>query len=152
MEAINPHKTKIMKKIILLLMIFTLVYSCSDDDNGETDCSVVFCFGGDIVKLTLFQNGQNIFETEPNPGLTITQNNENVDFNINTVSNEVTLFLIEDDPVTIQIVNQELILEIASTFVEGECCSGIRVDNLKIDDSFICENEECDEVLRINLK
>lgn len=140
-----------MKKIILYLIILTLVSSCSNNEKSGIDCSLVDCLGGDIIKLTFFKNGQNIFEIEPNTEIEIIQHNENADFNINTVSNETTLFLLEDDPITIRIDNQELKMEISSTFVEGECCSGIKVDNLKIGNSIICENEECDKIIQINI-
>ncbi|MDG1685251.1 MAG: hypothetical protein P8H63_04370 [Flavobacteriaceae bacterium] len=140
-----------MKNMILHLIVLILVSSCSDNEKSGIDCSVVDCFGGDIIELTFFKNDQNILEIEPNTEIEIIQSNENADFHINTVSNVITLFLLDDDPITIRIDNQELNMEISSTFVEGECCSGIKVDNLKIDGSIICENEECSEIIQIKI-
>lgn len=140
-----------MEKIIWSIIALTLVSSCSNDEKSQIDCSVIDCFGGDIIELSFLKNGQNVFELGPSTEIEIIQNNENADFNINTVSNEVTLFLLEDDPITIRIDNQELNMNISSTFVEGECCGGIKIDNLKIDGLIICENETCDGIIQISL-
>ena len=140
-----------MKKNILYLLILTFVSSCSNDQNSGIDCSLIDCFGGDDVKLTFYENGENIFEIDPNTEIEIIQNNKNADYSINTFSNEVIIYLYDNDPITIRINNQELNMEISSTFIERECCSGIEVDNLTINDLILCEDGECDEVLQINI-
>ena len=140
-----------MKKNIFYILILTLVSSCSNNQNSGIDCSLIDCFGGDDIKLTFFENGENIFEFEPNTEIEIIQNNKNADYSINTFSNEVLIYLYEDDPITIRIKNQEFNMKISSTFIDRECCSGIEVDNLIINDLILCEDDECDEVVQINI-
>ncbi len=140
-----------MGKFILYMMILIFVSSCSDSEKEGIDCALVDCFGADVIQLTFIKSGQNIFEIEAATEVEIIQNDQNLEFTVNNTLNIITIFLLEDDPITIKIDNQELTMEISSTFLESECCSGIKVDSLKIRNSFVCVNEECEEVVQINL-
>ena len=141
-----------MKKIISFILIALIAISCSSDDDNNKDCSLVDCFGGDIIELVFLRNNQNVLETNPSSVITMFQNNEPADFHINTISNQVTIFLIENNPIQISIDNVQLNMEFSTTFVEGECCSGNRVDDITVNNLEICANDEsCDEVLEINI-
>ncbi|MGY5353453.1 hypothetical protein [Wenyingzhuangia sp. IMCC45467] len=140
------------QRIINLVLVISLGFfiNCNNKDN-DINCSLVNCFAGDIVKLTFLKNDQNIFETEANTEISITQNNKAVDFNLNTETNQVTLFLYDDSPLTLFINDQQLNMEISSTFIESECCSGIEINSLKISNIEICNDKSCNEVLSIEI-
>ena len=89
------------EKSSLYLLTLILVSFCSNNQNSGTDCSLVDCFGGDMIKLNFFKNGENIFEIEPSTEIEVIQNNENTDHHINTFGNEIEIYFYEDTPVTI---------------------------------------------------
>lgn len=139
-----------MKKIIVFFGILVLIASCASDDNG-VDCSLVLCTGGDSVQLVFLSNNQNIFETNPPTAITIFQNNSPLEFSV-TIDNHVNFIIGEDGPIQINIDDEQFNIEVSSTFVQGECCSGIRIDTIIANNSQICNNKElCDDVLEINI-
>ncbi|WP_400079234.1 hypothetical protein [Winogradskyella sp. R77965] len=138
-----------MKKIIVSIFSIISIGSCSDDES--INCSVIGCFGGDIIEVIFLENDQNILTISPETEITMTQNSASLDFYINTMNNQITIFLSAEDPINIVVGGNELNMEISSTFVEGECCGGIKVDSLTIDNLEICNGESCNEVLSVNV-
>ncbi|MBC3846532.1 hypothetical protein H8K90_09080 [Winogradskyella echinorum] len=138
-----------MKNIYFYALLITLL-SCNNSDRlGK--CSLVSCLNGDIIKLEFISNEQNIFETSPPTDFTITQNNLPIHFEF-TIDYLVSIDLGDSDPIQIIIDDTQLNMEISSTYIERECCSGIRVDSIIINNSEICtSNELCDEIIQINI-
>ena len=141
--------TYTMRKTLFYILMAIMI-SCDNSDDID-DCSLVFCVGGDIVGLVIMNNDQNILQADPPNTISVIQNELPVEFAI-TVDSELVLLVEDNGPILITIDDIELNMEFASTFIEAECCSGIRIDNITINNSEICDdNESCDEVLEVNI-
>lgn len=143
-----------MKKYLLPVMIL-LFLSCSNNDESAdenaVDCSLVDCMGGDSITMAFLKNGDNVLENDPDTEFSITQNNQRVTQSINTIENSVIVALSQDDPLTVNIDNKVFNIQLSSTFIEGECCSGIMINSIAIDGSTVCNDGECDNIIEINL-
>ena len=111
-------------KILYLHLILPLglFINCNNNTENQSICHLIDCIDGDEIKFIFFKDNQNLLETKPNTEIKIFQNNESRYYNLNTTNNTITLFLSNDSPLTILIDGQQLIMEVSSTFIEGECC------------------------------
>lgn len=141
-----------MKRLLIWLTSIGILTSCSDHNTARIDCSVIDCFGGDILELKFLIGDQNVFISNPNTEILIIQNNDTADYYINTATNVTSLFLYEDDPLTIYVNELEFDLLLTSTFGEGECCSGIQIESVELNGILLCSKEACDELILINIE
>lgn len=144
-----------MKTICLNTIYFSVAFflgSCQNNEKVTNPiCHLIDCANGDIVQLKLLKKQQNLLELDPVPEINFTQNNTILNFDIDTVNKELTLFVTEEEPISISVDDQLLNLSISANFIDGVCCYSMEIYKLKIDNLDICNNTSCNDVVEIQL-
>ncbi len=135
-------------KLSFVLIFTVLIFSCKDDENG-TDCSLIDCIGGDYIEFEFLKSGKNVLELDSLTEITITQASESILYPI--TAKTVRVFVSAYTPLTVEINDILIQIDIESTNIEGGCCGGLEIDQLSIGDNILCEDESCNSIIQVEL-